>query len=797
MGAVGGIAGGLVGGSLASSGAYGSKNTFSAVEAPIDKQDFSADIQQGTNNFNNNYINQGQLANALLAQSRGQGPNIADLQLQNSLNQATQQGTGMIASQKGINPALATRMAAQQQAGMQQGAAGQAQLTRAQQQLAAQSALGSQYGQMSQEQLSNLGMLQNSQAQQNTAMINSRNAANQIGEQGAQQNTAFGQKIVGGVAQGVGSGMSSMAGGSSSGASGSSMSMLGAYDGGKIPHMSDGGMMDSIIKLAPLALMLAQKGGHVPGKAKISGDSPQNDTVPTMLSPGEIVIPRTSAQNPEDAKNFVESIKDKKGKKGFGDVINAHKKLESRVQELEQFKKMYDGGVAEQDEDDKVFGGTQSGAQSNETPAANKAYGVPDLTPQQPEPQAPNIPTPSPGDAGAQPVSKNSNGLGDIAVNQANELNEMQRANQSGLAASLNTAKQNEQTWKETNDATAALNENVAKNMDDMVKSNQQLFQDYKDKKIDPNQVWHNTSTAGKLSAAIGVAFGAIGSAITGQPNEALGIINRVVDQDIDSQKIDLNQKGSLLSKNLDYYKNMQDALAKTRIDLLTAAQGKMYQTAAQSGSMQAMQQFHQMNAQIDAQKVQMGQSLAQRQALSRLAGGGAGGTVSDQQRTSDLEYAGPEVRDRWVNISSLPNGGILAPTKEDATNIKKSSEELQTIGNTIDHAMNFADSMRSAPLGSIGAFGVGTPAYHYGQALRSDIVTSLNQLKGLQRLTDTEVHNFEKMVPDPGQMGTKDAMARLQYVKDKITEKTNAMYGSHLTNHNPGEIKEGAPKVK
>lgn len=38
-------------------------------------------------------------------------------------------------------------------------------------------------------------------------------------------------------------------------------------------------------------------GGQVPGQATVSGDSPKNDTVPAMLSPGELVIPRTMAKS--------------------------------------------------------------------------------------------------------------------------------------------------------------------------------------------------------------------------------------------------------------------------------------------------------------------------------------------------------------------------------------------------------------------------------------------------------------------------------------------------------------------
>lgn len=44
-------------------------------------------------------------------------------------------------------------------------------------------------------------------------------------------------------------------------------------------------------------------GGHVGGEAQVPGDSEQNDTVPAMLSPGELVIPRSV---PKDGKHMEE-----------------------------------------------------------------------------------------------------------------------------------------------------------------------------------------------------------------------------------------------------------------------------------------------------------------------------------------------------------------------------------------------------------------------------------------------------------------------------------------------------------
>jgi len=47
-------------------------------------------------------------------------------------------------------------------------------------------------------------------------------------------------------------------------------------------------------------------GGHVGGEAKVEGDSETNDTVPAMLSPGELVIPRSV---PKDGKSMEEFAK--------------------------------------------------------------------------------------------------------------------------------------------------------------------------------------------------------------------------------------------------------------------------------------------------------------------------------------------------------------------------------------------------------------------------------------------------------------------------------------------------------
>lgn len=54
-------------------------------------------------------------------------------------------------------------------------------------------------------------------------------------------------------------------------------------------------------------------GGPVPGQPQVFGDDEQNDTVPAMLSPGEVVLPRTISHDPAAAADFVRSLNAQKG----------------------------------------------------------------------------------------------------------------------------------------------------------------------------------------------------------------------------------------------------------------------------------------------------------------------------------------------------------------------------------------------------------------------------------------------------------------------------------------------------
>lgn len=79
--------------------------------------------------------------------------------------------------------------------------------------------------------------------------------------------------------------------------------------GGQIDPMNQGGeACYAQGGMTPMIAALMRHGGHVPGHPQVPGDSLQNDKVHALLSPGEIVIPRSITTHPDApnlAKDFV------------------------------------------------------------------------------------------------------------------------------------------------------------------------------------------------------------------------------------------------------------------------------------------------------------------------------------------------------------------------------------------------------------------------------------------------------------------------------------------------------------
>lgn len=192
--------------------AFTAQNTYNANLAPQMQSDYGGVIQQGAQNSLGAYNQQQNLANTLIAQSNGQGPNPA----QNMLNQATanniQNQGALMASQRGANanPALMARQASMQGANTQQQAAGQAATMNSQQQLAAQAAAANLYGNMGQQSNQLYGTSVAGQNTQNANNIQNMGMAQGINAQVAQSNVNSENRTTGGILGALGAGGASM-----------------------------------------------------------------------------------------------------------------------------------------------------------------------------------------------------------------------------------------------------------------------------------------------------------------------------------------------------------------------------------------------------------------------------------------------------------------------------------------------------------------------------------------------------------------------------------------------------------
>jgi hypothetical protein len=401
--------GGLIGGLT---DFLGASNRYQAQAPEIQRQNFVPRIGELQQNQNQVLSQQQALANALLAQSQGGGPNPALAQLNQATGQNVANQAALMAGARGANanPALIARLAAQQGAGIQQNAVGQAATMQAQQQLQAQQALAQIQNQMAQQALQGESIQQGGVAAQNTAVTTGQLGANNINAQSAAQNAKQNAGILGGLIGGAASIFSG-----------------GFAHGGEIPKMAGGGVMGienyqaptqyalpqwinpladdeggmnqglatlakalkkkqnpgaqvggemgadlgasifnepatPVMAQAPMAAPMsmpggmtgmgsvgaamyalggdvvdATPGGKVPGRAVVGGDSEKNDIQPALLSPGEVVIPRSIAQGPNAPDKAAEFIKQIQGQaKGYGKVVQARKSLKDRVEYLEK-----------------------------------------------------------------------------------------------------------------------------------------------------------------------------------------------------------------------------------------------------------------------------------------------------------------------------------------------------------------------------------------------------------------------------------------------------------------------------
>lgn len=325
--------------------------------------------------------NQSQVYNQLQNIAAGNGPNPAQAMLNQATGQNVANQAALMAGQRGSaqNVGLMARQAAQQGANIQQQAAGQSATMQANQALGALNQAGNMANTMAANQVGQTNANLQGQLGEQQALLGAQQGFNQ--QQAGLAQGVMGQQssLIGGAMQGgaalladggevldqsafkgqskFGQFMNSLGQGTAAAeptpsnkelqkGSAAFVKGLGRLTGigkssnppsnpmnGATSDISDasgvpGGNQWGGSDIAPdLSMMAAahggnvgsklKQGGHVPGQAKVKGDSYKNDTVNAKLSPGEVVIPRSVINSKDPVRSsaeFVRAVLAKKGK---------------------------------------------------------------------------------------------------------------------------------------------------------------------------------------------------------------------------------------------------------------------------------------------------------------------------------------------------------------------------------------------------------------------------------------------------------------------------------------------------
>lgn len=267
------------------------------------------------------------------------------------------------------------------------------------------------------------------------------------------------------------------------------------------------------------------------------------------------------------------------------------------------------------------------------------------------------------------------------------------------------------------------------------------LRKDISEKKIDPNKLWSSMGAANKIGMAISFILGGISQGmLKSGNNQAVTMFNKMVDDDIASQKAELGKKENLLSQNMAKFKDNVLAEQMTRTQLQSAFQAQLQQRAAQSGSKLAIEQAKLANGQIEEEKQKNIVSMAAAKAKAMEA-------KTDQ---------------------FVPQLGAYAQSPEAAKKINQRLVDSNKASSGLNSLLaisqmtgkSFSPEMRAKAQ---------TEALMLQGALREDIV-------GPGTVSDSDREMLKAVVADPTVLMSMDRtnLARLQTLKAVVDRNTN-----------------------
>lgn len=306
--------------------------------------------------------------------------------------------------------------------------------------------------------------------------------------------------------------------------------------------------------------------------------------------------------------------------------------------------------------------------------------------------------------------------------------------------------------------------------LSDYNKEYQHFQSDLQNNHINPQRYIQNMTGGQKIMSAIGMILGGIGGALTHQENPAMKFLNQSIENDVNSQKEDMNNKRTLFSANMQNFGHQLNALEMTKANLAQIVDAQLQQSAAQQGSALAMARAKQAGAQL---KLQYGPALfkqmARRQALDINSAAGQAQVIG-QNPAANVDPA------QLVQALGIPDHA----QKDVLEEIKRA----QNVGVNGDKILSYFDqASKDNTVLKTGAGFLRTPGSV--MALHQTLLPNFKTIDGTVRQAAMD-ETFKNVTPQPGDSDAKIAIKRqaLQdWMHSEVSAPTAKSYGLNLQN--------------
>lgn len=311
-------------------------------------------------------------------------------------------------------------------------------------------------------------------------------------------------------------------------------------------------------------------------------------------------------------------------------------------------------------------------------------------------------------------------------------------------------------------------------------KERESLMADAMKGHINPNQFWEDKSAPSKISTAIGLILGGIGSGFArSETNPALEMLQKQIDRNIDAQKINLSNKFSLLNANRQSLDNENDAVNMTRVMTNDYIANQLKLAAAKTTDPMAQARAQQLIGKLQMESAPVLQQIAMRKAMTS---GMASGQISPESMIRFSPFI-PE-GEKQAAFKELEEAHGLIKAKDNIMASFDKIAKINTLGNRLTSPLQTRQQVA---------------------AIRDPLIASLSK-DTAGRFSEADAQFLAPLFPEVGDSDKTVALKRAQ-VNKIISKNMNfprlKSIGIDPTKHarfgssGQGQIQESAPVVK